>query len=142
MKKGSKLFRDNDYYIFLNTRFKVSILKERLLAFSSIEKINKESIDGKLYYSVSGDYFVETFQNNNEILIRKYSLDFDDLTFVLETFYEKDEKRFFNWMNEFYFKKVEEVDKEKIQEVSNSILKKWIYVSQYEDSIRNIPSSS
>ena len=136
------MFRDNDYYIFLNTRFKVSILKERLLAFSSIEKINKESIDGKLYYSVSGDYFVETFQNNNEILIRKYSLDFDDLTFVLETFYEKDEKRFFNWMNEFYFKKVEEVDKEKIQEVSNSILKKWIYVSQYEDSIRNIPSSS
>lgn len=142
MKKGSKLFRDNDYYIFLNTRFKVSILKERLLTFSSIEKINKENIDGKLYYSDSDDYFVETFQNNDEILIRKYSLNFDDLTFVLESFYEKDEKRFFNWMNEFYFKKIEEVDKEKVQEVSNRILRKWIYVSQYEDSIRNISSSS
>lgn len=136
------MFRDNDYYIFLNTRFKVSILKERLLTFSSIEKINKENIDGKLYYSDSDDYFVETFQNNDEILIRKYSLNFDDLTFVLESFYEKDEKRFFNWMNEFYFKKIEEVDKEKVQEVSNRILRKWIYVSQYEDSIRNISSSS
>ena len=129
---------DNDFYVYLNLRLNTRLVKEKLLESFSLETFNNKFSESKLYYYEKDDYFVETFQKEKEILFRKYNLDFKSLNITLEIFYENNQKKFSRWLNDVYYNNVKLPFDNELEEISCNILRRWLNVSEYVDSVKDI----
>ena len=132
------MLKNNDFYVYLNLRFNTRLVKEKLLESFSLESFNNRFNESKLYYNEKGDYFVETFQQEKVIIFRKYILDFKVLHIALEALYESNQKQFFRWFNDVYYNNAKFPFDKELEEVSCSMLRRWLDISDHVDSVKDI----